>query len=236
MNEAAQRGKVQRDLIKKYKEKLLEHDARKQEQIRLSRLSKTVATLTTDDILSPNAFWKMIKATAKNTSLKLQAVNKREGGIATNETEIKSEVGKEFVHRLRNRDPAEGWEGYVTATNEIVENLMNVQTDDGEPFTIKELENAVKKMKSGIAPDYYGMHSEIIIHAGPGLLKPLLQVFNIIRKTKEIPVMWKNVLITMIYKNKGSRMDLEKYRGIFLTDCVQSLREGTAEPDETQPR
>ena len=80
--------------------------------------------LTTDDVLSPNAFWKMKKSISKNNTLQLKAVYKREGGIATNEKEIKDEVKKEFEHRLRNRNAAPGWEGYVETTNELVETLL----------------------------------------------------------------------------------------------------------------
>ena len=43
--------------------------------------------------------------------------------------------------------------------------------------------------------------------------------------THKIPEKWQNVMITMIYKNKGSRLDLEKYRGIFLTVIVSKVFE-----------
>jgi hypothetical protein len=197
-------------------------EAAKQAKIRSSKLSDTISKLTTDDVLSPNAFWKLKKSIS---NLKLQAVYKRSGEVTTKEDEIKEEVRKEFEHRLRNRDPEPGWEGYVTATNEIVEMMLDNEDTNNDPFTYEEMEKVIKKMKTGIAPDYYGTHSEIIIHAGEGMLKSLLQVFNIIRTTKKTPEMWRNVLITMIYKNKGSHMDLEKYRGIFLTVIVSKVFE-----------
>ena len=87
------------------------------------------------------------------------------------ESEIRKEVGSEFEHRLRNREPEPGWEGYVAATNEVVEVLMSNTHSVGEPFIYEELENVIKKMKAGIAPDFYGMHSEVIIHAGIGIIK-----------------------------------------------------------------
>ena len=71
---------------------------------------------------------------------------------------------KEFKHRLRNRDPESGWEGYVATTNEIVENLLKMTTQS-EPFTKEELDQAIKKLKKGTAPDCYGMHSDILINA-----------------------------------------------------------------------
>ena len=53
----------------------------------------------------------------------------------------------------------------------------------------------------------------------------MLQVLNIIRARSRIPDSWRTVLITMIFKNKGSRRDLEKYRGIFLTVIVSKIFE-----------
>ena len=224
LKEAAKRGKIQREIIKQYQEKLLEMEARKDEVNRAKKLNETVNRLTTDDILSPNAFWKLRKSISKKDSTKLQAVYKREGGIATKEDEIKDEVKKEFEHRLRNRLPAPEWEGFVMATNEIVELLMAMDCES-EPFSKEELDAAIKKLKTGTAPDYYDMHSEVLLYAGNGILEPLLQVFNIIRVTRKIPEKWQNVLITMIYKNKGSHLDLEKYRGIFLTVIVSKVFE-----------
>ena len=80
-------------------------------------------------------------------------------------------------------------------------------------------------MRDGIAPDYYGMHTDVITRSGKGILTPLLQVLNIIREKSKIPESWRRVLITMIFKNKGSHRDLEKYRGIFLTVIVSKIFE-----------
>ena len=75
----------------------------------MKKLNETVQKLTTDDILSKNAFWKLRKSVSKKATPQLQAVYKRNGGIATTESDIKDEINKEFQHRLRNRSPAPGW-------------------------------------------------------------------------------------------------------------------------------
>ena len=71
----------------------------------------------------------------------------------------------------------------------------------------------------------HGMHTDVITRSGEGILIPLLQVLNIIREKCKIPESWRRVLITMIFKNKGSHRDLEKYRGIFLTVIVSKIFE-----------
>ena len=148
LKETAKRGKVQREIVKLYQEKLQQLEAEKNDKYRAKKLNETVSTLTTDDVLSPNAFWKMKKSISKNNTLQLKAVYKREGGTATNENEIKDEVRKEFEHRLRNRDPAPGWEGYVETTNELVETLLKSQAENKEPFSQDELKDAIKKIFS----------------------------------------------------------------------------------------
>ena len=173
----------------------------------------------------PNAFWKLRKSVSKNSHLELHSVYKQGGGIATDPGEIKDEVRKEFQFRLRNREAMNGWDGYVEATNSVVECILNGKCDSSPDFSSEELIEAIKKIKTGKAPDYYGMYSEIFHYLGTGLLQPLLQTLNIVKNSRRIPEKWRNVLVTMIYKNKGSRMDLEKYRGIFLTVIASKLFE-----------
>ena len=177
---------------------MLAIEANKSEMKRANNIKKTVESLTSDDKLSPNAFWKMRKSINKNPPLKLTAVYKSNGEKTTNEDEVKDEIRKEFENRLRNREAEDGWEGYVEATNSVVEQLLQCANDNSPPFSREELDNAIIKMKKGTSPDYYGMHSDIIARSGDGILEPLLQVLNIIKKTCKIPETWRQVLITMI--------------------------------------
>ena len=90
--------------------------------------------------------------------------------------------------------------------------MLQIKTlENSPPFSYDEMKDAINKMNDGTSPDYYGMHTEILKNAGEGLLIPLLQVLNIIKDKQKIPEKWRKVLITMIYKNKGSHLDLEKY-------------------------
>ena len=225
LKNVARRGKLQRKIVHEYKEKLINNEAMKIERRRAENIKKTVQQLTGNDKLSPNAFWKMRKSINKNPHLKLKAVYKNNGQITTNVDEIKSEVQKEFEHRLRNRDPEAGLEGYTKTTNLLVEQILKAAKDNSAPFTRKELDDAVAKMKKGTSPDAFGMYADVIIKSGDGIMEPLLQVMNLIKSSCKIPETWRQVLITMIYKNKGSRMDLEKYRGIFLTVIVSKVFE-----------
>ena len=225
LTDISKRGMIQREIVKEYREQLMSIENKKTEHRRAMNLKRTVNSLTSEDKLSPNAFWKMRKSVNKNPGLNLRAVYKKNGETTTDEDEIKNEICKEFEHRLRNRDPEDGYEGYTNATNSIVEELLRHTHDESPPFTRKELDQAISKMKKGTSPDYFGMYADVIANSGDGILDPLLHVFNKIKSTAKIPETWRQVLITMIYKNKGSRLDLEKYRGIFLTVIASKLFE-----------
>ena len=223
LKEVGKQGKIQREIVQGYKQRMLAIEANKSEMRRANNIRKTVESLTSEDKLSPNAFWKMRKSINKKPPLKLAAVYKSNGERTSNEEEIKDEIRKEFKNRLRNREPEDDWEGYVEATNSVVEQLIKCANDNSPDFSREELDDAIIKMKKGTSPDYYGMHADIIAKSGDGILEPLLQVLNIIKKTCKIPETWRQVLITLIYKNKGSHLDLEMYRGIFLTVIASKL-------------
>ena len=225
LKEIGKKGKIQREITKIYQQRLITNEAKISNKVRASKISKTVETLTDEDKLSPNAFWKMRKSTNKNNQLKLPEVYKKNGTTTSEPTEIKNEVQNEFKYRLRNRDPEEGWEGYVETTNSVVEELLRNDDDQSPPFDMEELKDAMRKLKDGISPDVFDTHTEILNRSGNGVLTPLLQVLNLIKAKKQLSDSWRRVLITMIYKNKGSHKDLEKYRGIFLTVIVSKIFE-----------
>ena len=124
LTDISKRGKVQREIVKEYREELISIENKRIEHRRAMKLKKTVNSLTSNDKLSPNAFWKMRKSVNKNPALKLRAVYKSTGETTTDEEEIKSEISKEFEYRLRNRDPEDGFEGYTEAANSMVEQLL----------------------------------------------------------------------------------------------------------------
>ena len=50
-------------------------------------------------------------------------------------------------------------------------------------------------------------------------------MINSIKNNSESPKQWNQVLITTLFKNKGSKRELVNYRGIFLTSCISKLCE-----------
>ena len=223
--EFSSKGKIQRELVKDYVQRLIEREVETVDKSRVEKLKQTIETLTDKEKFSPNGFWKLKKSVAKkNSTPKLNAVLK-DGVEITGKELIKEEIRKEFEHRLRNRKPAEEWEDFVTASNDIVKLLMEKMTDNGPEFTLAELLIVIAELRRGKTPGYDGINAELLLEAGEGILLPLVHIFNAIRVSKNIPEQWNNVLISLIYKNKGSKKELVNYRGIFLTVIVSKVFE-----------
>ena len=225
LNKIAKRGKVQREEISVYRKRLHEWEVRRLEEIRVEKLKETLSQFSEDEKTPPNAYWKILKSVRGKEKTKLSSVLKNDGVEIFSKELIKHEVLEEFKNRLRNRQPMEGWEDFVDISNKLVELLMSAEVVDGEDFTLEELIASIMKLKKKKAPGPDSIIGEFLREAGPAVLLPLLEIFNEIKRSKSPPEQWNSVLITIIYKNKGSRKSLVNYRGIFLASVVSKVFE-----------
>ena len=190
LSDFSSRGKIQREMIRDYMQRLVEKEVQKIDMSRVKVLKETIDMLTNDEKFSPNGFWKLKKKiNKKGSSPKLNAILK-DGVEITDKERIKEEIRKEFEYRLRNRQPANGWEEFVQTGNDLVQALMEKIGDNGPAFTLEELLIVIKELKKGKTPGYDGLNAELLIEAGEGLLESLLQIFNAIRISKVIPKQW----------------------------------------------
>ena len=92
-------------------------------------------------------------------------------------------------------------------------------------FTTEELSKVLRNLKKGKAYGPDRKPAEVYIFGGQKFHKLLLNVINKIKNTQIIPQQWAMMLITTIYKSKGSRKDLVNQRGIFLTQVICKIWE-----------
>ena len=145
----------------------------------------------------------------------------------------------EVIKKLKNKNPKQfGWgmkrsDGTITFDREEIiqewekfyENLYydspdNYNVDTNEelkipPFTIEEIEHAMKQLKCGKAPGVDGIYSEMIKAGGSTITNALHKLFNKILLTNKIPEDFKKAEIVLIYK-KGDRKECKNYRPISL--------------------
>ena len=225
LNEVAKKGRIQREAIVFYRKRLFEWEINVLERSRVEKLKETLSHFSEDEKTPPNAYWKILKSVRGKEKTKITSVMKEDGVEIHSEELIKHEILKEFKSRLRNREPDRGWENYVKVSNELVELLMSANVEIGPDFSLDELLEAIKKLKRGKAPGPDEVLGEFLIEAGDGILLPLLDIFNKVKNSKQPPKQWNSVLITILYKNKGSRKSLVNYRGIFLASIVAKVFE-----------
>ena len=83
---------------------------------------------------------------------------------------------------------------------------------------LKDLET-----KKATGPD--GLSNDMIIEGGNSLKRSIIRMMKIIYKTEEIPTEWNSAYIKNIYKGKGSKKNMENYRGIILNSHIPKIFE-----------
>ena len=62
-----------------------------------------------------------------------------------------------------------------------------------------------------------GVHPLLLNRLAEVMSIPLTKIYNISLKTGKVPQIWKEGVVTAIYKNKGKRSSAANYRVITLT-------------------
>jgi hypothetical protein len=100
---------------------------------------------------------------------------------------------------------------------------LTSENEEENNFTPEELEIVMEKIKDGKSPGEDGINSELYKYAGNKFHNRLLNFFNNIYISKEIPTEWKRSVVIPIHK-KGDKTNPENYRGIsLLKNLLQNI-------------
>ena len=83
-----------------------------------------------------------------------------------------------------------------------------------------ETKAAVNKLNQGKAPDMNGLQAEMIQCAGPKMMQHLTALLQTVWSEENVPQDWRDALMVVLYKGKGSKDDCGNYRGISLLSVV----------------
>lgn len=183
--------------------------------------------MTIDGAFSPNNFWELCKRNRQNNKCNMgSSVISINGNEVCGEELIKETYKEEFRHRLRERSIIPELKNYEQRTKMIcdlyVEEAKSVSTPD---YTYEELEQVTRKLKKRKASGRDRLPPEIMMNWGHRLETLSLNMLNMIKHSNEIPDQWFDVLISTIFKNKGSKKMLVNQRGIFLKIILSKLFE-----------
>ena len=205
LKQLSKKGKVQRKVAQSYMKQLLELETRQRARVCAENLRKTMSQLSYHDKFSPNGYWKLRAAAGKKPRREMNSVMMENGIEITGKSGIINAYKNEFEHRLRSRSPEPEWEDYTKAVTDSIRSWLETKCPSSPPFTLEELRKVIRKLKKGKAPGMDGYPAELFKRSGDGVLLAILDLFNFIKQTREVPEQWHVMKIITIYKQKGSK-------------------------------
>ena len=225
LTEFAARGKIQRKVANQYRSRILKMNTETVASINRAKLQKRVANLSENDNFSAQKFWKTRKS-VRGTQQTCTSVFNQEGIEVFDEELIIEAYRSEFDQRLSSVEIKPELQTYKELTDKLCEEIIKLTSSKKEPdFTFDELKLVISNLKKGKASGPDKKPAEVYIFGGEKMQRLLLHVINRIKNSQVIPKQWEMMLITTIYKSKGSKKDLINLRGIFLTQVVCKIWE-----------
>ena len=97
------------------------------------------------------------------------------------------------------------------------------QSQDHSPFAMKELTEALNKLKKRRAPGPDHNANELFLLFDDDNLDVLLTHYNEIWSSGDVPNNWKKAIVVSIYKGKGADTDPANYRPISLLNTIYKI-------------
>ena len=188
----------------------------------ISKQIKNISNL--EGGLSKLKMWQVRKSVSPRAKDPPMAKHDTSGNLITTKEPLKKLYLETFVDRLRTRDIIPGL-NYLKELNEELwdERMEQISENKTPDWTLENLEVVLKSLKNGKARDPMGFTNEIFKERGIDLKRSILKLMNQIKNELK-PVQFLALAnITTIYKNKGSRSDLNSDRGIFILTCLRSI-------------
>ena len=148
-----------------------------------------------------------------------------ENKVITNPDEKKVVILEHFKHRMRERPVKQEVEDIIHVKKNLFENRLKLAKGVRSPaFTLNELENTLKNLKSGNSRDPEHLITDIFKEdaMGDNLKLSVLIIMNKMKDETSIPDCVRTANKTMLHKKKD-KLDLKNWRGIFVTSVLRTI-------------
>ena len=148
------------------------------------------------------------------------------GRLVTDPDGLKQLYLDTFTHRLRQRPVRQDYEEVYQSQQGLLEKRLLITRDiKSSDWSEEDIINTLKSLKNGKCKDPLGLINEIFKPpvAGSDMIQSLLLMMNKIKNELKVPEIFRLKNISAIYKNKGSKSDLENDRGIFTCTVLNSI-------------
>ena len=104
-------------------------------------------------------------------------------------------------------------------------NAPSVDNQSCNPFTMRDLKSAIRRMKRKGAPGADDIPPSFLKELGAKALTELLEIFNASFLHSDIPQLWRHAIIIPLLKAGKPASEIASYRPISLTSCLVKLLE-----------
>ena len=181
----------------------------------------------TDGSTNANGVWAVNrKVFPKNTETLPFAKKNDKGVLVSSQKDLKELYLKTFIRRLRHRPIKPELANIKSLKEELCSKRMEVaRSRKSVPWTVEDLKKVLSHLKDGKSRDPHGMINEIFKPGvgGKDFQLSYLEMCNKIKDQIFIPKFMQYANIVSIYKGKGSKMELENDRGIFIVNIFRSI-------------
>ena len=191
-----------------------------------NKVQNYINEMTYEDKLSQNGFWNLRRKLCPKGREQISAKKDSSGNIVTEPEALKNLYVETYKRRLDHREMKPEFKDLLHLKNELwTSRLTRIKNVKTPPWTLTKLENALHSLKTKKSRDPNDMINEVFKEGtiGTDMKIALLNLFNEIKSNQFIPDFMKLSNITSIYKNKGSRADLDNDRGIFILTVLRKI-------------
>ena len=192
------------------------------------KIRKTFSQLDQSDGCSfSQGIWSLKNKTFPKVSASVPAAKKDvTNRLITDPSGLKQLYMETFTYRLRERPAKESYSELSELQESLLRKRLLISRLRKTPqWTEKDVIAVMKALKTNKSKDPHGMINELfkLPNAGADLIKSITVLMNRIKDQCYIPefIRFKNV--SAMYKNRGSRLDLDNDRGIMTTTILNSI-------------
>ena len=152
------------------------------------------------------------------------AMEDKDGKLVTDSEGIKNITMEHFKKVLENRTIVSGLEEHKKEREALCQEKIKFAGKNITPdWTSEDVYYVITNLKKKKSRDPHGYSNELIQYGGKDVTSAIVKLMNNIKREQTFPHCLKACNITSLYKNKGSRKDLNMYRGIFRVSIFRNI-------------
>ena len=175
------------------------------------------------DTADPNKIWRVVKSLSDKSQGSTRNESLVHNGRLCTTSKAKADAFMQRYAEVSRLDIPK-----ADRLKKSVRRQLKVPSVDGEsssPFSLTELNEAIKRMKPKGAPGGDGIEPRFLQALGPIAREYLLSIFNESWDSGKSPASWRVATIIPLVKKGKPASDIDSYRPVSLTSCVAKTME-----------